>query len=130
MSEQIESKRRPPTAQRLSKDLRRLQVEIDLIEPKAAAAAERCRSAAVRRIQAEVDALSQQVDATAASAAKTAKEAHRVRAARRYHERKAEAAVSPEMDLPPAAVSVSSRPLLLMNGQAWCGRKSATRSER
>jgi hypothetical protein len=42
----------------------------------------------VRQIQSDMDRLTRQVNAATASAAESAKAAHRVRAARRYHERK------------------------------------------
>jgi hypothetical protein len=82
MSEHIESPK-PRRLTQLVKDARKLRADLDGIEPKAAAAAEWCRSAAVRRIQAEVDALTQRVDATAASAAKTAAAAARSRSTRK-----------------------------------------------
>ena len=77
---------RQPTVPQIKAALRRLQTSVDRIDVEAVAAAARSRAEkAVREIQAKVDLLTGQVDAAAASTAKTATAAER---SRRYRPRR------------------------------------------
>jgi hypothetical protein len=78
--------KRQPTVPQIKAALRRLQTSVDRIDVEAVAAAARSRAEkAVRQIQAKVDLLTGQVDAAAASTAKTATAAER---SRRYRPRR------------------------------------------